>query len=814
MLERLRLWGRVDTDPRIAPGRAGELGHAVFWIDPADDNVTLLVHHGGSATDWHATASLTAGTIADGTYGDVVVSGLGTVFTLAAATVGRTELDADLSGIMAFSRTIGTQTELRDAVLDAVDSDGVLGRVNLSFAAIDMTGPLVDADGRHVFHQIYGGSVTGHGARGTKLIWGGDPDEVMITLNRCQRVTLRGFSVQCDEPLVAMIRIQQDPTADNTGNVFDNLTSSLNEFHDITVQGLGKLGVAFDLHLVDPFSGHDDKNDHMKFEGCQVTGARWAAFVLEGRNAKAIFLRDCWVSGTLSGDQILNYGIVTIANYKPTTMQADGTILAADIGDAAINGGDPVFNHGASFVMDGRQLSGIAKRLTGTAYETGWNVIVGDRNEAVILRNLYGEKDQRLLYVPRYPDGVSGESGAFTWELDNVKYVVNDAYPAPDEVIVEAWNGSGMIRNCEHGQRVAGQQVRYSFNTPVGGPGCYSMQNVDVANDGDGNVFTAEAPANTGYEQVNRGYRAGVLARLGSGIVVPTDGPSNWPFPESAGQWEEAGLVAPSSGYSFTDVPAVPAWSASTDYVAGDYVSNDGGKIYKYTSDGTSASSGGPTGTGAGITDGTATASYYGTGTGVIRDLFSTRDLLLVGTIDTNQSLASWVQQFILLTETAGESAQLNSAVYDPGDDAVTVVFPFRVVASGGTRKLYQFGGASTAIGGHGGTVAITSAGLIELNINGTTANGATNYEGDGTVHLMMIHYDPAGGLGAFVATDAEKVAGTPDASIAIAATNGIGASSGTAVNAYVGAPKIWYGDDARTMASPVSRTILGINAT
>lgn len=62
-----------------------------------------------------------------------------------------------------------------------------------------------------------------------------------------------------------------------------------------------------------------------------------------------------------------------------------------------------------------------------------------------------------------------------------------------------------------------------------------------------------------------------------------------------------------------------PAWAASTAYSAGDYRSNDsaGGefgyaRIYLCTTAGTSASSGGPTGTGSAITDGTVTWQYVG----------------------------------------------------------------------------------------------------------------------------------------------------------------------------------------------------------
>lgn len=52
-------------------------------------------------------------------------------------------------------------------------------------------------------------------------------------------------------------------------------------------------------------------------------------------------------------------------------------------------------------------------------------------------------------------------------------------------------------------------------------------------------------------------------------------------------------------------------WSASKAYVVGQQV-HLGGNVYRATAAGTSASSGGPTGTGTGITDGGVTWAYVG----------------------------------------------------------------------------------------------------------------------------------------------------------------------------------------------------------
>lgn len=53
-----------------------------------------------------------------------------------------------------------------------------------------------------------------------------------------------------------------------------------------------------------------------------------------------------------------------------------------------------------------------------------------------------------------------------------------------------------------------------------------------------------------------------------------------------------------------------PAWAGTTAYTAGQFVTN-GANQYKCTTGGTSAGSGGPTGTGTGITDNTVTWDYY-----------------------------------------------------------------------------------------------------------------------------------------------------------------------------------------------------------
>ncbi len=76
----------------------------------------------------------------------------------------------------------------------------------------------------------------------------------------------------------------------------------------------------------------------------------------------------------------------------------------------------------------------------------------------------------------------------------------------------------------------------------------------------------------------------------------------------------KAKVVSERSSAYVNGVPALigaTAWAASTAYVAANQVSN-GGNVYECTLAGTSASSGGPSGYGTGIVDGTAVWAYIG----------------------------------------------------------------------------------------------------------------------------------------------------------------------------------------------------------
>jgi len=83
----------------------------------------------------------------------------------------------------------------------------------------------------------------------------------------------------------------------------------------------------------------------------------------------------------------------------------------------------------------------------------------------------------------------------------------------------------------------------------------------------------------------------------------------------------------------YIQMPAL--WVASTGYTTGSYVTNSSGNVYLATNGGFSAASGGPTGTGAAITDGTTTVgpvtwSYVGTVTSPTVEIGATQQLVTV----------------------------------------------------------------------------------------------------------------------------------------------------------------------------------------
>jgi hypothetical protein len=340
--------------------------------------------------------------------------------------------------------------------------------------------------------QVRGLIIRGHGAIATDLRWAGPPNVPMFRFRRTQGCYLEQLSIsaRAAAPLLEGVRIDQGP-----GDPYKpraNLPSSLMTVRSVIFSGRNALGTAIRVHLENV--AKDTKNDHHRFERLQITGCTYAGLVLEGRNAKAIDLDQVVVAG-----EVCRYGVLTVANCSPMSLNPDGT--PGQIGDPAVNGGNPVYNHGASFTAIGGQLAG----------NTVANVYIGDRNDELVLQGIYSEKSARWLVVPDYG---TGSAGAFPVKMVGCRYSKNKNTPGDFEIVQFYADGPLEIDTCRFGQRQPGEQLRIRYEPKVA-PGTFSMRNSSISNDGDGNVFVAEPPSNPDYVFVNRGYRAGQHSRLG-----------------------------------------------------------------------------------------------------------------------------------------------------------------------------------------------------------------------------------------------------------------------------------------------------------
>jgi hypothetical protein len=142
----------------------------------------------------------------------------------------------------------------------------------------------------------------------------------------------------------------------------------------------------------------------------------------------------------------------------------------------------------------------------------------------------------------------------------------------------------------------------------------------DALASGSMKLFSGSLPANCAASDP--------ATTLATGSLPATAATASSGVATKAGTWSFTGAVAAGGGTVATVYrlyrsgggcaaqgtvgPSYTAdWAASTAYTAGDRRKN-GANVYLCATSGTSASSGGPTGTGSGISDGTATWNYLG----------------------------------------------------------------------------------------------------------------------------------------------------------------------------------------------------------
>lgn len=112
------------------------------------------------------------------------------------------------------------------------------------------------------------------------------------------------------------------------------------------------------------------------------------------------------------------------------------------------------------------------------------------------------------------------------------------------------------------------------------------------------------------------------------------------------------------------EIVTVDAWADTTGYVEGDLVLNDTGKLYYATDPGTSAASGGPTGTGTAIVDGGVVWRYIATVSAAVVVAFEAED---TGALAANAGTLTTIE-----TAVSGWSGVSNPVDADPGDEEET----------------------------------------------------------------------------------------------------------------------------------------------
>ena len=139
------------------------------------------------------------------------------------------------------------------------------------------------------------------------------------------------------------------------------------------------------------------------------------------------------------------------------------------------------------------------------------------------------------------------------------------------------------------------------------------------------------------------------ISNLGTGTTYDN---SKWFYIHRDNDERYVGCIKPASGGGTGDIDIWNAntgtvcnvyydakpWTASTAYVVGDKVVNDSGKVYQCDTAGTSAGSGGPTGTGADISDNSARWDYvaaqdaqnYLTGARTNYDILTVQDTSII----------------------------------------------------------------------------------------------------------------------------------------------------------------------------------------
>lgn len=128
-------------------------------------------------------------------------------------------------------------------------------------------------------------------------------------------------------------------------------------------------------------------------------------------------------------------------------------------------------------------------------------------------------------------------------------------------------------------------------------------------------------------------------------------------------------------GCYWTAIETVPAWQSNTGYAPQDYVTN-GGNLYVCTTNGVSASSGGPTGTSSGaITDGTVSWSYCTIATWKAETAFAAGTFIKIGATYYKNTTPGIYANATAVTGKTQPNWTASTGVYSQSDGTVLWVY-------------------------------------------------------------------------------------------------------------------------------------------
>jgi hypothetical protein len=346
--------------------------------------------------------------------------------------------------------------------------DAAIGPGGIPLKEVTLPAGTIDVPDTINVTNVFGLVIRGAaGPIGTELRWVGEDERPMWVLNRTQWVSLENFSIRAspDKELLEGVRIQQGPDAVGPSS-WPGLDSSHCTLDRIVFRGGGHLGTAVRVYV----HGDDIKNDYHRFSNVQCSGFTYAAFKLEGRNAKAIILDRCLIQ-SLDG----KYGIDTVRGGAPPMVPGP---LPPPKG--TFNSGAQVFCYGVNIV--GVQCA----------------VRIGDRNGNFSIEGGYSEKCGRLLLVPGYG---TGSGGPCAISIKDFRFALGETTAGVP--LVECHGGSLSIVDCTIGHFDEGP-VTFQVDTQ----GSFRFEGNFVAG---GAIFTDHTPdgAPSEWGKKNRVYKPG-----------------------------------------------------------------------------------------------------------------------------------------------------------------------------------------------------------------------------------------------------------------------------------------------------------------